>query len=86
MGSNPQVQTVGISPKVAIPTYVLVGLGALLMVLDLLKVVAVDDEVWQTLLGTAVVTGATGYAAKPGDVQVIDHGLEQHDLHDGNVA
>jgi hypothetical protein len=81
-----KVNTVGISPKVAIPTYALVGLGALLMVLDLLKVVDVDDEVWQTLLGTAVVTGATGYAASPGDVQVIDEGLERHDLHDADGA
>jgi hypothetical protein len=79
-------RTVGVSPKVAIPTSVLVALGAVLMALDLFGVVDIDDEVWQSLLGAGVVTGATGYAAKPGDVQVIDPGLERHDLHDAPGA
>jgi hypothetical protein len=57
-----------ISPKVAIPTSVLVLAGAVLFVLDALGVLTVDDTLWVTLLGAGGFTGASGYAARPGPV------------------
>lgn len=57
-----------LSPKMAIPTSVLVLAGAVLFVLDTLGVIAVDDTLWVTLLGAGGVTGVTGYTARPGAV------------------
>ena len=66
-GSN-RFSTVGISPKVSIPTCVLIALGAILMVLDLTGLVDIDDTLWQALFGAGGVVGGTGYAASPGEV------------------
>jgi hypothetical protein len=65
-------QTVGISPKVGIPSALLALAGAALMVLDLLAVVDVPDEIWVTLLGSGGVTFGAGYAASPGLVVAPD--------------
>jgi hypothetical protein len=61
--SNPEVKTVGVSPKVAWPTVALAALGVVLCVLDLLGVIDVDDELWIALLGAAGGVGALGGAA-----------------------
>lgn len=62
-----------LSPKVANPTFVLLGVGLLLVILGVLLK---DDEV-RTLglgaLGSALVALPVGYRSSPGDV-VEDHG------------
>jgi hypothetical protein len=57
-----------ISPKVAIPTSLLVLAGAVLALLDLTGLVDLEDELWLTLLAAGGVTFGTGYAARPGPV------------------
>jgi hypothetical protein len=61
-------RTVGISPKVAVPTSVLLAAGVLLALLDLAAIVDVDDTLWQALLAAGGVTGGAGAAASPGTV------------------
>jgi hypothetical protein len=56
------------SPKVAVPTSVLVLIGAVLAVLDSTGVLDLDDSLWIALLSAGGVTGVTGYAARPGAV------------------
>jgi hypothetical protein len=61
--SNPEAQTIGVSPKVAWPTVALAALGLVLCVLDLLGVIDVDDELWIALLGAGGGVGALGFTA-----------------------
>lgn len=75
--------TVGISPKVQVPTFVLVGIGVALMVADLAGLVDIPDGVWVAVLAAGgVVVPVTGYNADPGDVAVVDSANEIRDLHD----
>lgn len=63
--ANRGAETVGISPKVAWPTVALVALGAILAVLDLTGIIAIEDTIWITLLGAAGGVGALGYGSPP---------------------
>jgi hypothetical protein len=63
--SNNAAKTVGIAPKVALPTAGLVALGAVLLVLDAAGVVDIQDEIWITLLGAGLGVGGIGYTAPP---------------------
>lgn len=59
-----------VSPKVSWPTAALIGLGAVLLVLDKLGVIDVDDSIWLTLLGGGVGAGGIGFAkADPADTR-----------------
>lgn len=62
-------RTVGVSPKVAVPTSLLALAGAVLCGLDLAGVIALDDGVWIALLAAGGVTFGAGYRAGPGDVR-----------------
>lgn len=76
-------RTVGVSPKVAIPTSVLIAAGAILAILDQLGIFEVDDTLWQVLFAAGGVTGATGVAASPGDVQpAANPADEARDIHE----
>ena len=66
-------KTVGVSPKVSVPSSVLVLAGAVLATLDAVGVLNVDDSVWIAVLGAGGVTFGTGYAADPGRVRE-EHG------------
>lgn len=63
--SNRHAKTEGIAPKVAWPTAGLVGLGAVLLVLDAIGVIDIEDEVWITLLGSGIGAAGIGYSAPP---------------------
>jgi hypothetical protein len=62
---NPLAETDGIAPKVAWPTVALAALGVVVCILDQLGVIDVEDELWLTLLGSAVGVGGLGYKAPP---------------------
>lgn len=68
MTGSDLTRTVGVSPKVAIPTSMLLVAGALLALLDLTAIVDVDDTLWQALLAAGGVTGGAGAAVGPGTV------------------
>lgn len=63
------MKTVGVSPKVSIPSSVLAVAGVVLCVLDQLAVISVDDSLWLGVIGASGVTFGTGFAAKPGHVR-----------------
>lgn len=79
------VRTVGVSPKVVIPTSALVGAAVVIAALDVFGVIDVDDALYLGLLGAAGVTGGAGYSAPPGKVQVTHTEDEERDLHDAEV-
>ena len=62
-------RTVGLSPKVTIPTSVLAIAGAALAVVDAIGWLTIDDSLWLGLLAAGGVTGVTGFAADPGEVK-----------------
>jgi hypothetical protein len=92
MGSNPaalSVRTVGLSPK----TIVAGVLPALATIVGLLISWAVTGELDKqelvlalTGFSTALLSALGAYVADPGDVQIVDEGLERHDLHEANGA
>jgi hypothetical protein len=66
--SNPGAETVGLAPKVAYTTLVLLAVGVLLCVLDQTGVIDVGDELWLGIIGSAI--GALGIGtASPAAVQ-----------------
>lgn len=77
-----KVRTVGLSPKVTVPTSLIVGAGVIVAVLDAVGVLDVDDSVWVALLAAGGVGGGTGFAASPGKVQVTHAEHEHRDLHE----
>ena len=74
-----QVRTVGISPKLI--AAVISAVAAYLVTQTLLEL-----PPWAILLSQVVVITVGVYLAQAGDVQVIDEGLEEHDLHDADGA
>jgi hypothetical protein len=83
------VRTVGLSPKTIIAG-VLPALATVVGVLISWLVTGELDkqELVLALTGfsSAILSALGAYVADPGDVQVVDPGLERHDLHDADGA
>lgn len=58
-----------LSPKVTIPTTLLLLAGVILAILDLTGILDLEDEIWITLLGASGIVFPAGYSAKPGRVE-----------------
>lgn len=67
--SKGRPRTVGVSPKVSVPSALLAAVGVVLLVLDQAGVVSVDDSLWLGVLGASGVTFGSGFAASPGRVR-----------------